>query len=316
VTPLALVQVQAATRQTLTDHLVAQVRALVEGFTGWYDDVAVARLAKQISGLVTATQTTAAVNEDAYLTQFLRSATGKSVSPAGAISSNVVADLRRGVDPEQVYQRLGETYRYAESTGASPEKALATTVTRAAVMNDTDISLATRAQDHKTLAVTHLATGYRRVIHPELAKGGTCGMCIVASDRVYKKSELLPIHDRCHCTVAPILANGEDPGSGLNNLDLTQLYSDAEGTQAPDLKRTRYDVNEHGELGAVLVPKKRAKKPKGPNTVPANLDLTSLSDARLQQLLEVTDKRPASADRTATLARLHAEQMRRLSRAA
>ena len=97
--------------------------------------------------------------------------------------------------------------------------------------------------------------GYRRLIHPEMSRGGTCGLCIAAADRIYHAKTLRPIHALCKCTVSPVTAD-HDPADALNQADLSRLYKDAGGTSASALKRTRYTVDEHGELGAVLVPKK------------------------------------------------------------
>ncbi len=44
-------------------------------------------------------------------------------------------------------------------------------------------------------------TQYRRVIHPELSKTGTCGLCAVASTRTYHTSALMPLHSNCKCGV-------------------------------------------------------------------------------------------------------------------
>ena len=112
--------------------------------------------------------------------------------------------------------------------------------------------LADRTASNGTLQAAGV-THYRRVIHPELSKGGTCGMCVVASDRVYKTGTLMPIHANCECTVAPI-AGDDDPGHRINAADLRRLYGDAGGTGRAGLKRTRYRIDEHGELGPVLTP--------------------------------------------------------------
>lgn len=290
----AQVDANAAARQTITDQVFAQVAALLQAFTKWYDDLAVRRLAKQITDVVQAGQRTMAAVEDGYLSMVLSSQAGQSVKPVGQV---VVDDLRNGVDPVQVYERLGEQFRYSRSVGDDEVQALQATLTRAEVMADTDITLAARAQDQKVMQATSLAVGYRRVIHPELSKGGTCGMCIAASDRVYKKSELLPIHARCHCTVSPIMRGGGDPGSSLNNLSLDQLYRDAGGTQAEALKRTRYKVDEHDELGPVLVPKTDY--------------LHKVSDDALQAKIDDWQKRPPSRFRTNHLNQLLGEQRRR-----
>lgn len=253
----AQVEANAAARESIAEQVMAQVRALIEAFQSWYDDLAVRRLAKQITGIVQSGQKVVAAHEDAYMSWVLSTQSGKTVPPAGQVA---VDDLRNGVDPERVYERLAEQFRYQRSVGKTPAQALDLVLERAEIVTDTDITLAARAQDQKNLQAAHLAVAYRRVIHPELSKGGTCGMCIAATDRVYKKGSLLPIHDRCHCTVSPIMKGGVDPGSSLNNLSLGDLYGDADGTQAADLKRTRYKVTEHGELGPVLVPKRRKKR--------------------------------------------------------
>jgi hypothetical protein len=172
-----------------------------------------------------------------------------------------------------VYERLARQYRYERSTGVDESKALDHVLTRADVMNQMDVSLAARSEAEKFFT-EHKITGYRRVIHPELSKGGVCGMCIAATDRVYRKNALMPIHDRCHCGVMPILG-GFDAGSALNDRDLSlgDLYDNAAGgsqrtgTNMADLKRTRYAVDDHGELGPVLVPKDSGRKRKQPTTL-------------------------------------------------
>lgn len=255
----AQVEANAETRNTVTGWVWTQVEALIQEFQQWYDDLAVRRLAKRITELVQTGQRTMAASEDAYMSWVIREQSGKNTPSVGQI---VVNDLRNGVSLEDVYTRLGKEFRYQQSLGKLWDQALKQTLERAEVMVDTDITLAARAQDQKNLESTSLAVAYRRVIHPELSEGGTCGMCIVASDRVYRKGTLLPIHGRCHCTVAPILKDGTDPGDSLNNLSLADLYHDAGGTQMDELTKTRYKVDEHGELGPILVPVKKTAKSK------------------------------------------------------
>lgn len=245
----AQVDANAAARDTIVAQVFAQVASLINSFHVWYDDLAVRRLGKSISDVVQAGQLTMAQAEDAYMSWAVATQAGRTVRPAGQIA---VDDLRKGVDPQQVYERLGEQFRYSRSVNDGDEaKALQATLTRASVMVDTDVALAARAQAQKTMQSTPLAIGYRRVIHPELSKSGTCGMCIVASDRVYKKADLLPIHARCRCEIAPITKDS-DPGSSLNNIALGDLYDDAQGSQRESLKRTRYTVEHHDQLGPQL----------------------------------------------------------------
>ena len=94
--------------------------------------------------------------------------------------------------------------------------------------------------------------GWRRVIRPELSKTGTCGLCFVASFRMYSRKNLNAIHARCNCVVLPATAVF-DPGRGMNEADLKRVYRAAGGsTYAGDLLNTRVSIREHGELGQVL----------------------------------------------------------------
>jgi hypothetical protein len=100
--------------------------------------------------------------------------------------------------------------------------------------------------------------GYRRVIHPELSRTGVCGLCIAAANQIYKVGTLLPIHTNCKCTIAAVTAK-HDPADDVNKADLSALYKLAGGTDGPQLKRIRFQLDEHGELGPTLVPRKQFK---------------------------------------------------------
>lgn len=166
-----------------------------------------------------------------------------------------LADMPRGVAPAQVWDRPLKEYRLAVSVGEDAQTALEKAVDRALVIAEDDLNLAMRQAAAQHSVKTPWVTGQRRVIHPEMSKGGTCGLCIAASDRIYKPGKLLPIHANCFCTVAEITKRA-DPGSGLNNLSLGDLYEAAGGTSTADLKGTRWKTFEHGELGPTLAPKK------------------------------------------------------------
>lgn len=168
-----------------------------------------------------------------------------------------------------VFERPAQTYRYVVSQGGT--EANDQSAERIDILVDDNLMLAQRLAQQQVLANaaappkdldrTRPKTkiiGYRRVIHPELSRGGTCGMCIAASDRVYKIGTLLPIHKNCKCTIAAVTED-HDPADDLNAVDLNQLYKQAGGTSVAHLKRTRYQVDDHGELGPVLVPKSKFK---------------------------------------------------------
>jgi hypothetical protein len=158
-------------------------------------------------------------------------------------------------EPDQIFDRAAKTYRYEKSAGADDSQAQTATTKRIAAIVDGNLILAQRLAEQQTLsAVNDLdkrVHGYRRVIHPELAKGGVCGMCVAASSRRYKIHELKPIHAGCNCSIAPI-TDRHDAGDLLNRADLDKLYDQAGSTYNARLKKTRYELVDHHELGPVL----------------------------------------------------------------
>lgn len=168
-------------------------------------------------------------------------------------------------DPADVYGRLADKYRWEViAKGASHEEALEKVKIRAEAQIDTDIALAVREQETYTARKLGVKL-FRRVLHPELAESGlSCGLCIVAADRVYSVEKFRrELHDHCHCEMLPI--EDSDPGLQLNEGDLESLYAAAGkaiGTQRETsgakaklgaLRRVRVGITEHGELGPILV---------------------------------------------------------------
>jgi hypothetical protein len=163
---------------------------------------------------------------------------------------------------EAVLNRPARTARYLESQGASRDEAAAAAIQRLNLIIEDNLMLAQRLAEAEIIAEATQRgapiVGHRRIIHPELSRTGVCGLCIAAADRIYIVSELRPIHDRCKCTTAAVTTDF-DPADELNKADLKMLYEDSGGTSGAHLKRTRYKIDEHGELGAVLVPRKPYK---------------------------------------------------------
>lgn len=248
---LRLVQQHTDVRDGLRASLLRLVEQILRSLSpsGFYGDDARAA-ARELAGYVATAQRATADVTWAYLDAALAEA-GERVPTA-----RLEFPARpRGVDAEQVWERPFKEYRLARSVGEEHDVALDKATARAAriAVDDLDLGVREAAAQHSEKAPTVI--GQRRVIHPELSKGGTCGLCIAASDQIYRPGTLLPIHDGCNCGVAEVTAT-VDPGSGLNDLSLKDLYKAAGSTAGADLKRTRYQVTEHGELGLVLSPKK------------------------------------------------------------
>jgi len=195
-------------------------------------------------------------------------------------------ERRTSVDPGEVYGRAADTYRYSVvARGDSPDVARQKAMVRVAAAAATDITLAVREQ-YRAAFDRDVVEGWRRIVRPELSETGPCGLCVVAADRIYKRADLLPLHDRCVCDVLPIV-RGMDPGLDLNSDDLRAIYEAAGGTSAGGLLNIRVALAEHGELGPVLV--NAAHRHRGPlevaqtivpeRSVRARAQLTSLEES-------------------------------------
>jgi hypothetical protein len=164
-----------------------------------------------------------------------------------------------------MFNRPARTVRAMEAGGADRASANTAAEQRIGTLVDDNVMLAQRFAEAEILHnAVNLDTpkvriiGYRRVIHPELSRTGVCGLCIAAADQKYKVGTLNPIHGNCKCTIAAV-TDEFDPADDVNAADLSALYKQSGGTSGAHLKRVRYQVDEHGELGPSLVPKRQYK---------------------------------------------------------
>lgn len=167
---------------------------------------------------------------------------------------------------DRVFTRAAVTYRFRRSEGATDAQAQAAAQQRIDSILDGNLQITRRLAEHQALEQARAIdldrpiVGYRRIIHPEMSVGGVCGLCIVAADLTYKLETLKAIHENCWCTVMPVFED-YDPGYNLNGEDLGKLYEAAGGNTRDKLKRTRYLIEEHEELGPMLVPAKGSPVP-------------------------------------------------------
>jgi hypothetical protein len=248
---VALVDRYARASDQVTGRVENLIRGLLGRFSGWYDDRQVAVMADAVARVVRSGQEARAQATRAYLERVLREV-GVPVRP---VRVTLPADVSTGVLPQVEWGRAAAEFRRRRVEGLVEADALAAAELRAITRADLTMQRAASLAARQVLDRTPGVVGYRRIIHPELSAGGTCGLCVAASDRIYKVSELLPIHASCKCTVAPVVVvKGltQDPGQSLNKDSLRELYRLAGGTGTGDLARVRYAVSEHGELGPLL----------------------------------------------------------------
>lgn len=241
-----LVDAQSAQRDKLRDALAVAVAKLVMGWPDFYSAEMVAKFLTAFAKLVEPAQARAAATTDAYLSRAIGDLRGKPTPPVGV---RIDPTQLRGTNHLSVLERVAEEYRYQRSAGLDDTAARERSVQRAQAIADDDVTLASREATRQVFTRTPGVSGYRRVIHPELSREGTCGLCVAASDRVYHRGDLMPIHTHCRCEPMPIIGTA-DPGHSLNQTELAALYARSGSTSAADLSRVR--VRNHGELGPVL----------------------------------------------------------------
>lgn len=265
----AWVDLHTAARQGLDERTVAMILALYAGVS-LYDTAALDEAAEAAAD----TSNTAVLLAAGLMAQYLANVTSAMTGENLPTPAVLLAPLRNGADMRRVFQRPAKLYRRQVAKGVAPAEAFKQAMDLAAKITETNNTLAMRAAAQAALAALGPqagVTGYRRILRPELAKTGSCGLCIAASDKVYRRAQLMPMHGGCNCDVLPIIgaAGGAgDPGNSLNQLDLGDLYADAgDTTDGRRLKRIRYAVNEHGELGPVLTV--QGQKFTGPDDIAA-----------------------------------------------
>lgn len=204
---LKLIEKQASLVTGLSVQTLTMLNRLWTPYRNWYDyDVTLGQSARS-STIVEAAMKAARQRQRTYM-RFVYRELGLTMPKDEAIDTDggvqitipggVELYMREGVTPLDVYQRPAEEFRYFKSTGVSDQEALEKAIDRVTTMADTDLSLTRRDENRRIFRNTPKVTGYRRIIHPERSQDGTsCGLCVVASTRIYTTDQLMPIHDEC-----------------------------------------------------------------------------------------------------------------------
>lgn len=238
---------QMAAAQQIHDAATQAAKATWLGFDAWYSTAAVTAVAAEMAQFSQAGQDRIAGTAQNFIANVVAVMLGTRVT----IPQTTLPPTRGENAPlSLVHTRPAEAYRKAFATGATHAEAVDAAVRRGVSLQADDLRLASRATQQSVMG--ELGVGqYRRIVRPELSETGSCGMCIVAADRIYKTAELLPMHSGCKCETMPIIGD-DDPGRSLNKKDLDRFYDDAGSNKRDDLLLTRYTINEHGEYGPTL----------------------------------------------------------------
>lgn len=144
--------------------------------------------------------------------------------PLGVNPDELIAGLRNGADPAEVYQRPMVTVWGALGAGTLFTDAAAKGLARATSTAAMDVQLAMRATAGAVQEADEAIFGYQRV-----ADAGACTFCSMIDGAYVKSADAFPLHNNCGCGLEPLTS--PHPRAAL-----------------PD----GVAVRQHGELGPVL----------------------------------------------------------------
>lgn len=241
---------EGESQSRLKAKVLGLVRREMRDFGGWYVPSDMEALASRIGAHVSGGSSRAAAITSGALAMQAAKLFRRTSRPAPVLDTRV--PLRTGVESwKELYLRIGVTYRFERSVGSPDQVALDKALTRLEVMVDDDLMLARTHQAREIATANPRITGTRRLIHPELSRGGSCGLCVAAADRIYYVEDLMPVHERCKCTTA-LVSDDDDIGYLVNADDVGEVYGAAGSTKGADLKKVRAVIVDHGELGPRL----------------------------------------------------------------
>lgn len=216
---MAETRLQSAYQRRLTTLRARTLALVIAG-----DTTSTTEFVDRVVPLVLASQEATVAAADAYMSAEAGLATGTSTEPWGLDPAQLIGvKARRGDFLEDVY---GRNHRSTASTFAE----------RMAREVNTDITLADRAATYVHTEGDTRISGYRRVLS---AGKKNCGLCVVASDRLYSKSDLRPIHQHCGCTTQAIYDGTAKGWAKPDKALIRELYGKAGSASSHSLTRIR-----------------------------------------------------------------------------
>lgn len=224
---LAAVQIQA--KQRLQD-LVASAVSAAWGSLAHHDKAQVDEFLTTVIPLSAAANQQSVQLTEAFLARSL------GATPVGLNASQIIAGIRNGATPEEVYTRPFVTVWSALKRGVGWEQAVKMGQDRASSAAAMDVQL---SFTHTLRAAGDSSWGDRIVGYQRVPDSGACDFCQIASGMLYHTDDLMPLHLHCGCGVDVVQAD-----SARSFTTATSRFSGAGGTNVA--------VHDHGELGPLL----------------------------------------------------------------
>lgn len=180
-----LAKANIAVKQRLMNIIVASVASVWHGLAH-YDREQLDQFLATVLPLTAAANAQAVALTEAFLAQAL----GRP--PLGVDPQQVVAGIRNGVTPEQVYERSFIAVWSALKQGAPWEQAAKLGLDRATSAAATDVQLSFTHTLRAVGTVDRHIGGFRRIPDPT-----ACDFCRAASGQLYHTGDLMPLHNHC-----------------------------------------------------------------------------------------------------------------------
>lgn len=239
--------------QAVRATVLQQVLAAWNSLTSWRDKD-IAKFVATVVPKVLAGQDKMTALTGAYLNRTVAINSPGAKSVPVPTKDSVGAAVRNGTTPQEVYKRAGPTVWRALQGGDSLPDAVSKATDRLTKQVQSDMQLSRTHASQEVMSKATGVVGYRRV----LTGNKSCALCVVASTRTYRKSDLLPMHPGCDCVVAPVFgteyrpATGEDDKAVLNAAHAEIADRLGVDTNKAAALRQLTIVHDHGELGPVL----------------------------------------------------------------
>lgn len=216
--PSALVRAHILGEQRLRRLVVGGVERAWRGLPA-YNEADVEPWLLRVLPLVAAGQRQSVALTDAYLARSLER------QPHGVNADRLIAGVRKGVSPEEVYRRPFVTLWKALADGKGFAAGSAAALARASETAAMDIQLAARATFNEIGEADEAIFGYQRV-----ADGDACEFCLAVDGAYVKSGDAMALHNNCGCSLEPLTAPHPRAAKLPNGVA----------------------VHEHGELGPML----------------------------------------------------------------
>lgn len=223
-------------RSALRTRLVRRILDLWGGLGSW-NRADVPRFAPPAARLVRAGQIQEGRLALDYMDRVSRLRTGR---PSPTVPVDRVPGRRGGVELGDVYARPF-VWTWTEMADDTPlAEAVDLAAYRLERSVEADLQIAHRNTADAVMEADRRVIGYRRVLSD---KPNHCDLCVLAATNTYRKSDLMPIHPACGCTVEPIYSSADE------DAELDRRVAEAYERAAKDVKLR---VIDHGEYGPYL----------------------------------------------------------------